>query len=172
MSTSNGTALGDLSTPESFFETLRAERECMNTCLEYFEIIDRKGPCEQAGACFTEDVDITYLMKGPSLVFNGRPGYVAFLEQATAAQERTAHFVGQHRFTWHDGRPRMTSYVMSWQWFMVNAHLGDLRPAEFVTIACSEDDFERVGDRWLVSRRFVQPVAGLVAIGTPPPPLH
>ncbi|MFD2416474.1 nuclear transport factor 2 family protein [Amycolatopsis pigmentata] len=162
-------ALGDLSRPDSFFETLKAERECWDTYLYYFDIIDKKKPAELAGRCFTKDADIAYDMKGMPLVFHGRSEYAAFLEQAMAAQEMTAHVVGQHRFVWTDGKPRLLTSVTSWQWFVVNEHLGDTRPAEFVTIGYSEDDFDYVDGTWLIGRRIVRPAAGLVAIGAPPP---
>lgn len=170
MSGTGEIVLGDMSTPAALFGTLRAERECWYTYLEYFDVLDKKRPCEEAGQCFTEDTKIEYHMKGPPLIFQGRRDYVAFVEKATAAQEMMAHVVGQHWFQWTDGKPRLFSYVTSWQWFTVNAHLGDLRPAEFVTIGYSEDDFEYVGGKWLVARRVVKPAAGLVAVGAPPPP--
>lgn len=163
--------LGDLSSPESFFETLKAERACWKTYLDYFDILDKKRPCEQAGECFTENAEIAYHMKGPPLTFNSRSDYVAFLNIATAAQEMTAHVVGQNWFEWSNGKPRLFSYVTSWQWFTANADQGDLRPAEFVTIGYSEDDFECVDGKWLVSRRHVKPAAGLLVIGALPPAL-
>jgi len=169
MSNDLSSRLGNLATAEGFFATLQAERAMYETYLEYFAVIDQKRPCALAGACFTEDAEVAYHMKGPPMVFRGRTDYVAFLEQATSAQEMTAHVVGQTRFDWTNGKPRLISYVTSWQWFTANAQLGDLRPAEFTTIGHSEDDFEQVGGRWLISRRVVRPVAGLVAIGAPPP---
>lgn len=163
--------LGDVSTPASFFETLKAERDCWNTYLAYFEAIDQKQPCQVAANCFTEDVEIVYHMKGPPLVFRSRAEYLSFLEMATPPQEMTAHVVGQHRFAWVDGRPRLFTYVTSWQWFVVNAHLGDTRPADFTTIGYSVDDFEHVDAGWLIARRHARPAAGLVAAGKPPPPM-
>ena len=163
--------LGDLSTPEGLFETLKAERDCWKTYLDYFDIIDKKQPCELAGQCFTEDTEMAYHMKGPPLLFRGRSNWVAFLKKATAAQEMTAHVVGQSRFEWINGKPRLFSRVTSWQWFVINAHLGAFRPAEFVTIGYSEDDFDYVGGRWLIAHRVARPSAGLVAVGAPPPAL-
>src|ERR1700722_11284939 len=121
--------LGRTSSPETFFETLRAEREMYEPYLE----------------CFTEDTEVTYRMKGPPLVFHGRADYVSWLKDATEAQEMTAHVTGQHRFEWANGKPRLIAYVTSWQWFTHTAHLGENRPADFVTIGYSEDDFEHVG---------------------------
>lgn len=171
MSGNGKVTLGNLSTAKSFFETLKVERACWDTYLDYFDLLDRKMPCKDAAACFTEDAKIEYHMKGQPMVFNGRPNYLSFLEKATAAQEMTAHVVGQHRFVWSNSKPKLLSHVTSWQWFTVNAHRGDLRPAEFTTIGYSEDDFEYVASKWLIARRVVRPVAGLVAVGAPPPPL-
>lgn len=161
--------LGNLSSPDAFFETMKVERQCWETYLAYFEILDQRKSCDLAGACFTDDAEIAYHMKGPPLIFHTRSDYVAFLEVATAAQEMTAHVVGQARFEWSSGKPRLISYITSWQWFSINAARGDLRPAEFVTIGYSEDDFECVDGKWLISRRHVRPAAGLVAVGAPPP---
>jgi len=160
--------LGRTSSPETFFETLRAEREMYETYLDYFSLLDNKLSCERAGECFTEDTEVTYRMKGPPLVFHGRADYVSWLKDATEAQEMTAHVTGQHRFEWANGKPRLIAYVTSWQWFTHTAHLGENRPADFVTIGYSEDDFEHVGGRWLIARRAVRPVAGLVAAGSLP----
>jgi hypothetical protein len=171
MSTINTAPLGDLSTSEGLFATLKAERSMHETYLVYLDIIDKRQPCQLAGECFTEDAEIAYHMKGTPMVFHSRTDYVTFLEHATAAQEMTAHVVGQTRFDWASGKPRLLSYVTSWQWFKVNAHLGDVRPADFTTIGYCEDDFEYAGGRWLISRRIVRPAAGLVAMGAPPPPL-
>ena len=87
MSNSGETRLGDLSTPQSFFETMNAERECYKTFMDYFHFIDTKMPCEHAGDCFTENVEIAYHMKGTPMIFHGRSDYVSFLKPATAAQE-------------------------------------------------------------------------------------
>ena len=171
MSVSKKAVLGDLSTLESFFATVLAERACWDTYLDYFTVLDTRQPCVQAVECFTPEARIEYHMKGAPLVFQGRAEYLGFLEQATAAQQMTAHVVGQHRFRWSDGRPRLLSHVTSWQWFVVNADRGDLRPAEFTTIGYCEDDFEYIQGRWLIARRIVKPAAGLVAVGAPPPPL-
>lgn len=51
---------------------------------------------------------------------------------------------------------------------MNKVHLGQNRPADFVTIGYSEDDFKLVGGRWLIARRVVKPVAGLVTAGALP----
>lgn len=156
----------ELASPAAtFYEMLQAERGMYDTYLDYFACIDKKMPCESAAECFTEDTDITYHMKGQPLRFRGRASYVSFLKGATAAQEMTAHVVGQNRFQWIAGRPRLLTYVTVWQWFVNKAHLGRDRPADLVTIGSSEDDFAWVGNRWLISRRVVQPVAGLVAAG-------
>jgi len=158
-------ALGDLSNAESFFRTVKAERECLVTYLRYFEIVDRRLPCEQAAECFTKDTNIEYHMKGAPMKFRGRSEYAVFMRKAVAAQEMSAHFVGQTRFVWTSGAPRLFSYVTSWQWFIANADDGDLRPADFATIGYSEDDFECVEGQWLISNRVVKPVAGLTVVG-------
>lgn len=53
---------------------------------------------------------------------------------------------------------------------MAQASQGDLRPADWTTIGLVEDDFGRFEGRWLIARRKVSPIAGLVAAGSPPLP--
>ena len=165
---SHTSKLGDLSTPETFLETVRAERACWKTYLEYFDILDRREPPHFAAECFTENARIAYDMKGSPLVFCSRAEYADFLIEATAAHEMTAHVVGQHLFVWSDGKPRLFSYVTSWQWFVANSSAGTNRPADFVTIGRAQDDFEFIEGKWLISSRIVAPVAGLTAIGVAP----
>jgi hypothetical protein len=160
--------LGGTSSPEALFETLRAEREMYKTYLDYFFFLDRKEPCELAGECFTENAEVTYHMKGSPLIFRSRSSYVSWLKDAAAAQEMTAHVAGQHCFEWTGGRPRLITYVTSWQWFVHTKHLGANRAADFVTVGYSEDDFEYVAGKWLIARRIVRPAAGLVAAGSLP----
>ncbi|MGW4965643.1 hypothetical protein ACWEPL_51205 [Nonomuraea sp. NPDC004186] len=50
---------------------------------------------------------------------------------------------------------------------MAQASQGDLRPADWTTIGLVEDDFGRFEGRWLIARRKVSPIAGLVAAGSP-----
>ncbi len=160
--------LAPLPSAETFYKTLQAERAMYETYLQYFFCIDKKMPCESTGECFTENTEIEYHMKGQPMKFRGRADYVSFMKVATAAQEMTAHVVGQKRFQWTAGSPRLLAYVTVWQWFRGKAHLGQNRPADFVTIGYSEDDFELVDGKWLIARRVVKPVAGLVAAGELP----
>jgi hypothetical protein len=164
----NVTVRGDLSTPENFLATVQAESACWKTYLEYFDILDRRQPAQLAADCFTEAAHIAYDMKGAPLTFNTRSEYASFLVEATAAHEMTAHVVGQHLFVWTEGKPRLYSYVTSWQWFAANSAAGSNRPADFVTIGRAQDDFELVSGKWLISNRVVAPVAGLTAIGVAP----
>lgn len=161
-------ALGSTATSEALSKTLTAERQMYATYLDYFFFIDQKLPCEKAVECFTEDTEITYHMKGSPLSFKSRSDYLSFLKVATGAQQMTAHVVGQNLFRWSGGKPRLLTYVTVWQWFLDKAHLGENRPADFVTIGYSEDDFACVNGKWLIARRLVKPVAGLVATGALP----
>ena len=166
--TDSDIGLGEISSPEALFKTISAEREIYKTYLNYFFFLDTKTPCERAGECFTENTEITYHMKGQPMTFHGRSNYIAFLKTATAGQEMTAHVVGQKLIRWSHGKPQLLTYVTSWQWFENTRNLGKDRPADFVTIGYSEDDFECVYGEWLISRRVVKPVAGLVAAGALP----
>lgn len=160
--------LGDLSTPETMVATINAERACWETYLDYFAVVDGRRPYLEAAACFTENAVISYGMRSAPLEFHGREAYATFMKDAVKVHEITAHVVGQHRFRWTDGTPRLFTHVMSWQWFAVWAERGP-RPADFVTIAHAEDDFQLVGDRWLICNRTVRPATGGAAIGARPP---
>ncbi len=160
--------LGDTSTPEALARTVTAERACWETYLEYFDVIDKKRPHHLAAECFTKDATVTYGMKGAPLVFTGRDEYAAFLDGAVVQHEMIAHVVGQHRFTWRDGVPRLITYVTSWQWFTANAGLGENRPADYATIGYAEDDFRFEEGKWLIFKRFVAPAAGATALGGRP----
>ena len=172
MSAQNDVSLGQLAPPASLMATLYAEREAYKTFQDYFSIVDSKLPCEQAANCFTEKAEIEYHMKGSPMIFHGRSEFLRFLEVATPPQQMTAHVVGQSRFEWIDGKLLLHAYVTSWQWYTANAHLGEMRPADFVTIAKSTDEFAAVEGKWLIARRVAKPVAGLVAAGSPPPALQ
>lgn len=160
--------LGDISTPEALVRTLAAERACWETYLEYFDVIDKKRPHHLAAECFTTDARIAYGMRGAPLVFEGRAAYAEFLDGAVGHHEMIAHVVGQHRFVWKDGVPRLITYVTSWQWFTQKAELGENRPADFATIGYAEDDFRYEDGRWLIFNRFVTPAAGIAAVGAKP----
>jgi hypothetical protein len=168
MSKDHAGALGDTSTPEAFYETLKAERECWKVYLAYFYATDHTGSAKDAAACFTENTQVRYSMRGSEQLFNGREEYHVFLGKSLAAYQMVSHVVGQQDFTWSNGTPRLTTNVISWQWFKTKADAGDLRPADFATIGHAEDEFEFVNGKWLISKRLVRPAAGITAIGIPP----
>ncbi|MEV4364137.1 nuclear transport factor 2 family protein [Nonomuraea sp. NPDC049625] len=85
-------------------------------------------------------------------------------------QQMVAHVLGQIAIEWDTGRPRVSAYATVWHWYQANPAQGDLRPADWTTIGLVEDDFEQYDGRWLIARRKVRPVAGLVATGSPPLP--
>ena len=160
--------LGDLSTFESMSATLAAERAIHKTFCDYLFFIDNRA-FEQAAACFTHDTTVTYQMvDGPPIVTRGREKYCASLQGITEGRtiQMTAHVLGQYVMTWEAGKAKVEAYVSSWQWYGINEHLGDLRPADFSTIGHSQDEFEYVDGHWLIASRSVRPVAGLTATGS------
>ena len=168
MSDIESSALGRLSSPESCLATWHAERAVYATFCEYLRAADVMD-CERAGGCFTEDAEVTYHMSGEPMVFCGRRAFVAYLEDAKLVHEMSVHVVGQHSFSWNDGTPCVAAYVSAWHWFLDNAHLGDMRAADFMTVGFAQDEFVLAEGKWLVSRRLVKPAAGLVAVGDRPP---
>lgn len=161
--------LGRLSSPQAHWLTLLAERGAYATFCEYLRAVDDHMQCARAGACFTQDAEITYQMKEQPMLFHGREAFIGYLEGAKLVHEMSVHVVGQHRFSWIEGRPRISAYISAWHWFLDRAHLGSDRAADFMTIGYAEDEFTFIDGKWLISRRLVRPAAGLVGIGAMPP---
>jgi hypothetical protein len=169
MSSTHAIELGQLSSSEQFIATWNAERGAYNTFCEYLTAVDDQMQYERAGACFTENAEVTYDMKDQPMVFHGRREFIGYLQGVKQVLAASAHVVGQHRFSWHQGRPRIVAYVTAWHWFHENSHLGENRPADFTTVGYAEDEFTQVAGIWLISRRLVKPASGLVAFGDRPP---
>lgn len=169
MSSTHAIELGQVGSSEQFIATWNAEREAYSTFCDYLTAVDDHMQCERAGACFTEDAEITYDMKDQPMVFLGRREFIGYLEGVKQVLAASAHVVGSHRFGWHHGRLRISAYVTAWHWFHENSHLGDERPADFTTVGYAMDEFTWVAGIWLISRRLVKPAAGLVAFGDRPP---
>ncbi|MGY4178407.1 hypothetical protein ACVIHH_003698 [Bradyrhizobium sp. USDA 4518] len=158
--------LGDLSSFEEISEALKAERACWETYLDYFDIIEGPGPNGAAANCFTRHTQVIYGMRGEVLVLTGRDEYAAFLEGCDTFYQMLADVARHPRFTWSNGILRLTK-VISWQWLAANAQHGKQRPADFVAVGHTEDEFACVDSR-LISSRIVGPAAGATAIGALP----
>ncbi|MEW9553330.1 nuclear transport factor 2 family protein [Nonomuraea sp. NPDC050783] len=155
---------------ETLLATLAAEREIHQTFLRFFRLVDTRQYERLGEECFTPDALIEYHVPAPQR-FNGRDEFTAFmLDGPRRRQQMVAHVLGQTAIEWDAGRPRVSAYATVWHWYRANAAQGDLRPADWTTIGLVEDDFEQYDGRWLIARRNVRPVAGLVAAGSPPLP--
>src|SRR4051794_19341391 len=153
--------------------TLEAERAIHHTFFRFFRLMDTFG-YDEVGSCFTADAEIDYaVMPDTRQVFQGRDVFTAFvLENTKPRIQKVAHVAGQTLIAWEDGRPRLKAYATAWHWFTANADQGDLRPADWAVVGYMEDDYEQVDGEWLVARRVVRPVAGVVATGLPPIPVE
>lgn len=168
MTSTGGGMLGDLSSFEEMSGTLKAERACWETYLDYFDIIEGPGPNRAAANCFTRDTQVTYGMRGEVVVLTGRDEYAEFLESCDTFYEMLADVARHRRFTWSDGILRLTTKVISRQWLVANAQHGKQGPANFVAVGHTEDEFACVDGNWLISSRIVRPAAGATAIGALP----
>jgi len=149
---------------------IAAEREIHKTFHRFFRLTDL-GEFEQVGVvCFTRDALIEYdVMPGPTQRFHGRDEFVAFMTAGARQREpRVAHVVGQTTIDWIDGVPHLEAYVTVWHWVATRTSDGRHRPADWTVVGLVQDRFAREDGRWLISRRYVAPVAGLVAAGRAP----
>jgi hypothetical protein len=159
------------SSSEDLLTALEAERAIYRTFFRFFRLMDTKQ-YELVGECFAPNAVIDYqVMPDTRQVFEGRDEFVDFVLSNTKQRiQMVAHVVGQHIVEWDSGRPRICAYATAWHWFTAKASDGDLRPADWATVGYVEDEFEQIDGDWLIARRAVAPVAGIVAVGAPPLP--
>jgi hypothetical protein len=146
--------------------TIEAERAIYRT----FYRIDTNQYERVGKECFTPDALIEYdVMPGPTQRFRGRDEFTAFMSAGPRTRERkVAHVIGQSVIEWYEGRPHLEAYATVWHWAASRTTSGQHRPADWTVVGLVEDDFEQVDGEWLISRRYVSPVAGLVATGRAP----
>lgn len=153
----------------SILEILEAEREIYRTHFRFFELADRQEYALLGEECFAPDARIEYtIMPGPPQRFAGRDAFTGFMLAGGPSESAVAHVAGQSSITWDDGRPHLSGYATVWHWARTRTPSGQHRPADWTTIGRIEDDYARIGGRWLITRRLVSPAAGLVATGTAP----
>lgn len=154
----------------SLLETLEAERAIYHTHFRFFRLTDTRRYEQIGRECFTPDAFIEYrIMPGPPQRFHGRDAFTAFmLAGRPHPGSAVAHVGGQSTIEWESGRPRLLAYATVWHWAATHTALGAHRPADWTTIGYIEDDYEQIDGRWLIARRRVSPVAGLVATGVAP----
>ncbi|GAA1279040.1 hypothetical protein GCM10009609_48080 [Pseudonocardia aurantiaca] len=150
--------------------TIAAEREINKTFYRFFRLTDLNEFEEVGVTCFTRDALIEYdVMPGPRQRFHGRDEFVAFMTAGGPRREpRVAHVVGQSTIDWVDGVPHLEAYVTVWHWAATRTPSGLHRPADWTVVGLVQDQFAKEDGRWLISRRYVAPVAGLVAAGRAP----
>jgi hypothetical protein len=162
--------LGSVDSSAGLLATLAAEREITRTFHRFFRLTDL-GEFEQLGElCFTADALIEYdVVPGPTQRFHGRDEFVSFMTRGEARHEpRVAHVAGQVMIDWADGVARLEAYATVWHWMATRTPLGRDRPADWTVVGLVRDRFAQVDGRWLIARRHVAPVAGLVAAGSAP----
>ena len=155
---------------DDLLATIKAEREIHRTFYTFFRLVDT-GRYRRLVECFTKDALIEYdVLPGPTQRFHGRDDFAAFMSAGRAGRHEptVAHVVGQTLIEWTDGRPHLQAYVTVWHWSATRTADGRHRPADWTVVGLVEDDFEQEDGRWLISRRHVEPVAGLVAAGREP----
>ncbi|MFG2133289.1 nuclear transport factor 2 family protein [Streptomyces sp. NPDC048751] len=155
---------------DDLLAAIKAEREIYRTLYKFFRLVDT-GRYEQLVECFTKDALIEYaVMPGPTQRFDGRDEFTAFMSAGRGVryEPTVAHVVGQTLIEWTEGRPHLQAYATVWHWSATRTADGRHRPADWTVVGLVEDDFEQEDGRWLISRRHVEPVAGLVAAGRRP----
>ncbi|MFF2083844.1 nuclear transport factor 2 family protein [Nocardia sp. NPDC058176] len=150
---------------------LEAEGEINRTFFRFFELVDSRRYELIAPECLAPDAQIEYHVPAPHR-FDGRDAFTRYMiDKVAPRSQRVAHVLGHTVVEWHGDRARLKARATVWHWYQRHAELGDLRPADWTTVGHVEDDFALVDGRWLIARRVVTPVAGLVAAGSPPPGL-
>jgi hypothetical protein len=150
--------------------TLEVERAVWRTFVHFFRLVDSLQWERAVPECFTPDAVVEYhtTPDGTTLRAEGRAELEAFFDEGGKNTQMLAHVVGQHTIEWREGHPHLTAYVTAWHWYNQHASQGEHRPADWTIIGLLEDDYELVDGRWLISRREVAPVGGLVATGRLP----
>ncbi|MEU4654920.1 nuclear transport factor 2 family protein [Streptomyces sp. NPDC023723] len=149
---------------------IEAEREIYRTFYKFFRLVD-SNRYQELVDCFTKDALIEYdVMPGPTQRFHGRDEFTAFMSAGLPyKRERTvAHVLGQTLVEWTEHGPHVQAYATVWHWSATRTPDGRHRPADWTVVGLVDDDFEQEDGRWLISRRYVAPVAGLVAAGRAP----
>ncbi|MET9592089.1 nuclear transport factor 2 family protein [Streptomyces sp. NPDC006516] len=155
---------------DDLLTVIAAEREIYRTFYKFFRLVDTNR-YEQLDECFTKDALIEYdVMPGPVQRFNGRDEFTAFMSASPPwkREPTVAHVLGQTLIDWNEGKPHLQAYATVWHWSATRTLDGRHRPADWTVVGLVEDDFEQEDGRWLISKRYVAPVAGLVAGGTGP----
>ncbi|MEV6925140.1 nuclear transport factor 2 family protein [Dactylosporangium sp. NPDC051485] len=155
---------------EHMLAILEAEREIYRTFVHFFHLVDTRQYERVAEECFTPHAEIEYHV--PNLHrFSGRDAFTGYLlAHVESRSQMVAHVIGQRVIHWNNGQPHLEAYATVWHWHTAHAMKGVLRPADWTTIGHVADDFERVNGQWLIARRIVTPVGGLVAAGRTPAP--
>lgn len=158
-----------MTTALPLLEILAAEREIVLNHARFFEIADT-GEAEQFVECFTPDATIEYtIMPGPPQRFRGVASFVsAMTGGARRRGGAVAHVAGQTVVRWDGDEPHLSGYATVWHWAAVEDGDGHPRPADWTTVGRIEDDYAYCDGRWLIARRHVSRVAGLVAAGVAP----
>lgn len=152
---------------------LEAEREILRTFALFYRLLDTRQYERVAADCLTPDAEVEYHLPVERRL-RGRDEFTRYLLTEVAPRsEMAARVPGLAVVEWDDGgaEPRLAAYTTEWHWYTARAHHGDLRPADWTGIGLVEDTYRHQGDRWLIARRRVTPVAGLVAAGALPPAL-
>jgi hypothetical protein len=156
---------------EDLLATLHAERAIWRSFVHFFRLVDTLQWERVTRECFTPDAIVEYHTSpdGALLRAHGHAELEAmFVERGKSTTQQLAHVVGQHVIEWEAERPHMTAYVTAWHWFNHHADRGPHRPADWTIIGHLDDDYELADGRWLIARRRVVPVGGLVAAGALP----
>lgn len=155
---------------DALLAQLLAEREITRTFHRFFRLADLNDFTTLGEACFTRDALIEYeIMPGPTQRFHGREEFVRFMTADPRSDgPRVAHVIGQVTIDWIDDKPHLEAYATVYHWAATRTALGHHRPADWTAIGLVHDQFAQQDGRWLISRRHVEPVAGLVAIGIAP----
>ena len=132
----------------------------------YCHLCDARTDTSFVRQIFTEDAVDDHGLFGT--VFRGWAELEGMYERSSEFLETAAHFVTNEHIEIHGDTATGRSYVQCWTWLRESAHLGELRPADYVLVGVYHDELTRTPAGWRVSSRVLRPLGtGALGLGTP-----
>jgi hypothetical protein len=114
---------------------------------------------------FTEDGIDDHGLFGK--VFRGWAELEEMYERSSNFIESVAHFVTNEQIEVTGDTATGRTYVQCFTWLRESAHLGNVRPADYVFVGVYHDQFARTPDGWRIRSRLMRPLGtGALGLGT------
>jgi hypothetical protein len=144
--------------------TVRDEGEIRALLAAYCRLCDRREGTSFVREIFTADgVDDHGLF---DQAFQGWDAIEEMFARSGNLLDATAHFLSNVE-VWVDGdRARANSYVQCYTWLKESAHLGNVRPADYVFVGFYDDELVRTEAGWRIKHRMMRRLGtGALGVG-------